>query len=192
MTKRRSAQKRRRKTSNQNKLPPILAVVGRSRSGKTRLVESLIRALTKKGYAVGTVKDAKGGFQLDLEGKDSAKHYRAGAQGVVIVSAQQKEVAFIAHLEEDLSVTELCERFFPDVDLILLEGFKDLPVPKIETTCGESLYCGNDATLAAVVGQASNPPDNVPCFSFEDIPVLVQLIERTLGLSAPEQRDRPA
>jgi molybdopterin-guanine dinucleotide biosynthesis protein B len=184
MTKRRSVQKRKAGRSNRSILPPVLAVVGRSRSGKTTVLEQLIRALTEKGYAVGTIKDAKGGFQLDLEGKDSAKHYRAGARGVVIVSAEQKEVAFFSHLEEDPSVRELCRRFFPAVDVVLLEGFKELPVPKIETTRGEPLSCGGDANLVAVVGQQSDVPPGVRCFDLGDTSGLVELVERTLRLAS--------
>ena len=183
MTKRRSAQKIRQKTSSRNKLPPIFAVVGRSGSGKTTLVEGLIHGLAKKGYSVGTIKHAECGFQLDLEGKDSAKHYRAGAQCVAVVSAKQEEMAVFARLPTNQSIEELCKRFFPDVDLVILEGFKNLPFPKIETTRGETLCCKDDPNLVAVVGRTPNPKDDVPRFSFRDIPALLRLIERTLRLA---------
>jgi len=182
MTKRRSVQKKKASRSNRSIPPPILAVVGRSKSGKTTVLEGLIRALTEKGYAVGTIKDAKGGFQLDLEGKDSAKHYRAGACSVLIVSSEQKEIAFFSHLEEAPSISELCERFFPDADVVLLEGFKKLSVPKIETSRGEPLSCRGDENLVAVVGQTSDVPRDVPCFGFSDTSGLVELVERTLQL----------
>jgi len=186
MTRRRSGQKKKAVRFNRDTSPPVLAVVGRSSSGKTTVLERLIRALTDKGYAVGTIKNAKGGFQLDLEGKDSARHYRAGARGVAIVSAEQKEIAFFSRVEQDPSVIELCERLFPDVDVVLLEGFKDLPVPKIETTRGERLSCAGDGTLVAVVGQTPDMPHDVACFGLTDTSGLVDLVERRLGL-----RSRP-
>ena len=68
--------------------PPIISVVGKSRSGKTGLVESLIRGLKKKGYKVGTVKHHfHGDFDIDHEGKDSWRHSNAGADTVVIASS---------------------------------------------------------------------------------------------------------
>ena len=183
MTKRRSGQTTQPRTPNRDEVPPILAVVGRSGSGKTTLVERLLHALTSKGYSVGTIKDAKGGFQLDLEGKDSTRHYRAGAQAVALVSAEQGEAAFLTRLPAGLSIEELCKRFFPDVDLVILEGFKELPLSKIEVARGESLCCQSDPNLVAVVGRASDRRDDVPCFTLRDIPALVQLIEETFDLA---------
>jgi molybdopterin-guanine dinucleotide biosynthesis protein B len=183
MTKRRSRRKPRQTTSSLDCLPPILAVVGRSGSGKTTLVESLLHELIQKRYSVGTIKNAKGGFQLDLEGKDSAKHYRAGAQGVALVSEEQGEAAFLTRLPAKLSIEDLCKRLFPDVDLVILEGFKELPFPKIEVTRGESLCCDGDPNLVAVVGHDPDSRNDAPCFTLRDIPALVRLIEDTLGLT---------
>ena len=183
MTKRRSRRKPRQTTSSLDCLPPILAVVGRSGSGKTTLVESLLHELTRKRYSVGTIKNAKGGFQLDLEGKDSAKHYRAGAQGVALVSEEQGEAAFLTRLPAELSIEDLCKRLFPDVDLVILEGFKELPFPKIEVSRGESLCCQSDPNLVAVVGHDPDSRNDAPRFTLRDIPALVRLIEDTLGLT---------
>jgi len=187
MRNQRSLRKRKRKTHSRSRIPPVLAVVGRAKSGKTTLVERLLHALTEKGYSVGTIKDARGGFQLDLKRKDSARHYRAGAQGVALVSAQQRELAFVGHLPAKLSIDELCERFFPDLDLIILEGFKNLNFPKIETARDTRLCCENDPDLLAVVGRTPASPDDVPCFTLRDVPSLVKLIEREFDL-APRQR----
>jgi molybdopterin-guanine dinucleotide biosynthesis protein B len=156
--------------------------VGRSKTGKTTLVEHLIHALTERGYAVGTIKDAKGGFQLDLEGKDTDKHYRAGAQAVAVVAAEQGQMAFFARLSGEPRIDELCERLFSDVDLVIIEGFKSLSIPKIETTRGEALSCVEDANLMAVVGEPAGTAGDVPCLSLNDVPELVSLIERRFNL----------
>jgi len=182
MTKRKSPQETRAKTSSRDKLPPVLAVVGRSKTGKTTLVERLIQALTEKGYSVGTIKHARGGFEVDLEGKDSDRHYRAGARAVAVVCAEQEKMAFFGRLSAQTPIDEICQRLFPDVDLIILEGFKTLSFPKIETTLGEALSCGGDPDLIAVVGQAPGAAASVPCFSRADAPVLVDLIEDRLNL----------
>ena len=186
MTKRRSPQKRRAKTPSRDKLPPVLAVVGRSKTGKTTLIEHLIHALAEKGYIVGTIKDATGGFQIDSEGKDSDRHYRAGAQAVAVVSAKQERMAFFARLSAKPSISELCQRLFPDVDLVILEGFRTLGFPKIETTRGESLYCNSDPNLFAVVGQTPGGAGHVSCFSLTDMSGLVTLIEGRFKLAARE------
>jgi molybdopterin-guanine dinucleotide biosynthesis protein B len=182
MTKPRSPQETRAKTPSRDKLPPVLAVVGRSKTGKTTLVERLIHALTEKGYSVGTMKDARGGFEIDLEGKDSDRHYRAGARAVAVLSAEQERMAFFGRLSAQAPIDELCRRLFPDVDLIILEGFKSLGFPKIETTLGEALSCGGDPNLIAVVGQAPGATASVPWFSLADSPALVDLIEDRLSL----------
>jgi molybdopterin-guanine dinucleotide biosynthesis protein B len=129
------------------------------------------------------MKNAKGGFQLDLEGKDSAKHYRAGAQAVAIVSEKQGEAAFLTRLAPGLSIEELCTRFFPDVDLVILEGFKELPFTKIEVSRGESLCCESDPNLIAVVGEVVESRNDLPRFDLRDVPELVRLIEDTFALT---------
>ncbi len=184
MTKQRSPQETRAKTPSPDTLPPVLAVVGRSKTGKTTLVEQLIHSLTEKGYSVGTIKDAQGGFEIDLEGKDSDRHYRAGARAVAVLSAEQEKMAFFSRLSAEDSIEELCQRFFPDVDLIILEGFKTLGFPKIETTLGEALSCGGDPNLIAVVGEALGGTADVPCFSLAETPALVARIEDRLTLVA--------
>lgn len=183
MTKRKSPQETRAKTPSPDTLPPVLAVVGRSKTGKTTLVERLIHALAEKGYCVGTMKDARGGFEIDLEGKDSDRHYRAGAQAVAVLSSEQEKMAFFGRLSVQTPIDEICRRLFPDVDLIMLEGFKTLRFPKIETTLGESLSCYGDPDLLAVVGEAPGGTADVPCFSLADAPAVVALIEDRLNLN---------
>ncbi len=105
------------------------AIVGRSNTGKTRLVTALIAEMKARGLRVIGVKRCHGGFSLDTEGKDSADFARAGASGVGLVSSEGW--AFMGGSTIDLRTA--VEALFPDADVLLIEGGKSEPGPmKIE------------------------------------------------------------
>ena len=85
----------------------IIAVVGKSSSGKTTLIERLIPELKKRGYRIGSVKHAHHGFQIDKKGKDSYRHRAAGADVVVVASPD--EIAMVKRINTDS--LENLERF---------------------------------------------------------------------------------
>ena len=108
----------------------IAAVVGFSESGKTRLVVRLIGELKRRGLRVAAVKRCSHGFSLDTEGKDTADFAAAGADGVAMVSPDGW--AALGH-GPDVDASRLARRLFPDADVVLIEGGKDVRgVPKIE------------------------------------------------------------
>jgi molybdopterin-guanine dinucleotide biosynthesis protein MobB len=108
----------------------IVAVVGPSKSGKTRLVVRLIEEFRRRGLRVAAVKRCSHGFALDTEGKDSADFSRAGADGVALISPEGW-AAFGA--APDVDAAELSARIFPGTDVVLIEGGKAVRgVPKIE------------------------------------------------------------
>jgi molybdopterin-guanine dinucleotide biosynthesis protein B len=109
---------------------PIISIVGRSNSGKTTLIEKIIPELKKRGYKVGTIKHDAHGFEIDYEGKDTYRHFKAGTDTVVIASS--KKMALIKRLNHSLSLDELVERFFQDMDIVITEGYKTQDKPKIE------------------------------------------------------------
>ena len=106
----------------------MIAVVGKSRSGKTTLIEKLIPELKKRGYRIGSVKHAHHGFEIDKKGKDSFRHRAAGADVVVVASPD--EIAVVKKVKTD-SLDNL-DIFFADMDLVLVEGYKRTKQPKIE------------------------------------------------------------
>ncbi len=108
----------------------ILGIYGRSKSGKTTLVESLAGSLTADGFSVATVKHIKReGFTIDTEDKDTWRHSKAGA-GLVVASSDQ-ETSFILKKIMDIDdITDLIEKNF-DFDFILVEGFKTSSLPKV-------------------------------------------------------------
>ena len=106
----------------------IIAVVGKSKSGKTTLIERLIPEIKNRGYRVGSVKHAHHGFEIDQKGKDSYRHRAAGADVVVVASPD--EIAVVKRIEHD-SLDNLLQ-YFGEVDLVLVEGYKSSKHPKIE------------------------------------------------------------
>jgi molybdopterin-guanine dinucleotide biosynthesis protein B len=156
---------------------PIVSIVGTSDSGKTTLIEKLVPELVRRGYRVATIKHDVHGFEVDREGKDSWRHKQAGAHTVVISSP--RKLALIRDVDHDAELDELRAKYIQDVDIILSEGFKRNPQPKIEVFRKEKrreLLCSKEDNLLAL---ATDEPFaiGVPCFGLDDAPGMVDLIE---------------
>jgi len=158
-------------------VPPIISVVGKSRSGKTTLIEKLIPELKRRGYRIGTVKHAFHKFEMDKKGKDSWRHKAAGAATVIVVA--QDTLAMVK--DESLNSLNDLEKYFDDMDLVITEGFKQKNKPKIEVCRAarntEPLCRDNRDLIALVTDLKINL--NVPAFGLEDIKGLADLIEKT-------------
>jgi len=111
-------------------MPPLISIVGKSKSGKTTLIEELISELTSRGYRVATIKHATSKLTLDKPGKDSWRHIQAGSQATVIISPNQ--IMLLKPVHQEPSVEEVAGLLGSDYDIILAEGFKQSAVPKIE------------------------------------------------------------
>lgn len=111
-------------------MPPVISIVSKKNSGKTTLLEALIPELCRRGYRVGTVKHDVHGFDIDREGKDSWRHKHAGAQAVVISSP--RKIALVKDVAEELNIDQIVNQYFPDMDLVITEGYKKGDKPKIE------------------------------------------------------------
>jgi molybdopterin-guanine dinucleotide biosynthesis protein B len=158
-------------------ITPIVSIVGKSNSGKTTLVEKLIPELVKRGYRVATIKHNVHGFDIDHEGKDSWRHKNAGASTVVISSAHR--VALIEDLDHDNSLTEIRDKYIKGADIILSEGYKGNPFPKIEVFRAElkrDLLCSKEDNLLAIASDIYLDT-GVPYFDINDTQGLVDLIE---------------
>jgi molybdopterin-guanine dinucleotide biosynthesis protein MobB len=156
---------------------PIVSIVGKSNAGKTTLIERLIVELMRRGWRVGTIKHNRRGFEIDHEGKDSWRHKQAGARVTVIASPRQ--VAVVEDVSRDYEIAELRDRYIRDVDIILLEGYKGNPYPKIEVfraSLNRERLCTVQDNLMAL---ASDVPtrDGVLCLDIDDIQGLAGLIE---------------
>jgi molybdopterin-guanine dinucleotide biosynthesis protein MobB len=159
---------------------PAVSIVGKSNSGKTTLIEKLIHELRNRSYRVATIKHNRHGFDIDHEGKDSWRHKKAGAQMTVIASPIQ--VAIIEDTERDYEISELIENYIHDVDIVLIEGFKNNAYPKIEVFRSvvrhELLYTPHNNYIAI----ASDQPFDIgiPSFDINNVTGIADLIEDSI------------
>jgi molybdopterin-guanine dinucleotide biosynthesis protein B len=157
---------------------PIVSVVGVSNSGKTTFLVKLIGELKSRGYRVASVKHTSHGFDIDRPGKDSYRHAEAGADAVVVVSS--KKIAMVKNLEQEMSMEDIIGLFSDDYDIILVEGYKSYPLPKIEIVReGFSLELLSPIDeLIAVVADGARVADK-PHFSPDDAAGVTDVIEKT-------------
>jgi len=107
---------------------PVLAVCGFSGSGKTTLLEAVIPNLVKRGLAIAVVKHDAHGFEVDKPGKDSDRLFRAGATIALSGPGQQFERRAA---DATLSLNTMLARLGCEHDLLLVEGHKDIALPKL-------------------------------------------------------------
>lgn len=109
----------------------VFGIAGYSGSGKTTLLEKLIPCLTGRGLKVSVIKHTHHGFDIDRPGKDSYRHREAGANEVMLACGVRW--ALMKELREapEPGLEELLARLEP-CDLVLVEGFKQEPIPKVE------------------------------------------------------------
>ena len=156
---------------------PIVSVVGKSHSGKTTLIEKMIEKLVERGYRVATIKHNLHGFDIDHEGKDSWRHKKAGARLTLLASPGK--VALIEDTGADLGIGELRDRYIKDVDIIVTEGYKGTPYPKIEvfrSAMERELLSSKDDNLIAVASDRPIETD-ANLFDINDIEGIIDLVE---------------
>jgi molybdopterin-guanine dinucleotide biosynthesis protein B len=158
---------------------PILAIVGRSNSGKTTLLEGLITELKRRGRKVAVIKHAGENIELDTMNKDTWRFSRAGSD-LSAISAGGKLAMF--HVgERDFTPDDIATLAGTDYDIILAEGFKQRPYPKIEVhrkEQGKELVSPPDQLVAIVTDEALEA--QAPQFGKEEVGKVVDLIENTL------------
>jgi molybdopterin-guanine dinucleotide biosynthesis protein B len=161
-------------------MPPVITIVGHSNSGKTTLIEKLIPELKRRGYRVGTIKHTHHGFSMDQKGKDTYRHRAAGADAVLAASPGQ--IALVKSMP-DVSLDNLLA-FFQEMDIVLVEGFKQDKKPKIEVFRSQihqtPLFPEDDLLVAVVTDSPYSA--RVPVFQFKDIRAICDVIETYSGL----------
>ncbi len=161
----------------------VFGFAGWSGSGKTTLIASLLPALLARGLSVSTVKHAHHGFDLDRPGKDSWLHRNAGATEVMIGSAERWVLMRELRDEAEPDLDQLARRMAP-VDLLIVEGFKTYPHPKLEIIRPSlekpRLYRG-DASIRAVVasealGDAERAALALPLFDWAALAAITDFV----------------
>lgn len=157
---------------------PIVTIVGKSGTGKTTLIEKLLKELKNRNYKVATIKHTHS-FEMDKPGKDTWRHAQAGAD-TVIISGHDK-IAMIKKTEQEWELDKLM-RLSPDVDLFLVEGFKHSNKPKIEVFrhehCSELL--SPPEQLIAVASDVHLDIPGVPILDINNAVGLVDIIEEKI------------
>jgi len=169
-------------------MPPIVSIVGKSDSGKTTLLEALIKVLGQRGRRVAVIKHAADDFELDTPDKDSWRFSRAGSEVAAISS--KNRLAVIRRLENDLDLQSLLPYIGADCDLVLTEGFKQYPCPKIEIVRGEQgsdLVSPPEQLLAIVTDKPVNV--KVPQFNKAEVDKIADLIEQKYLVGAEDSVD---
>jgi len=154
-------------------------VAGFSGSGKTTLVERLVPELIAKGVRVSVVKHAHHSFDIDRPGKDSYRHRMAGAQEVLVSS--QARWALMAELRgaPELTLNEVLAKL-SSCDLVLVEGFKREPIPKLEVhrqANGKEWIFPSDPNVVAVATDAADIPQTaLPRFGLNEFSGIADFI----------------
>ena len=162
----------------------VIGFAGFSGAGKTTLIVRLIPELNRRGFSVSTIKHAHHGFDVDRPGKDSYEHRAAGAREVLVVSANRLALMRELRGAPEPSLADLLRLVAP-VDLILVEGFKRDPLPKIEVyraANGKPPIHPQDDCVVALVSDCVDPTAGLPGASIDDIAGVADLV---LAQAAP-------
>lgn len=134
----------------------LFGFAGFSGAGKTTLIEGVIPCLTRRGLRVALIKHAHHDFDIDHPGKDSWRHRKAGCAEVVVAS--RNRIALMRELPADSSSPpglEMLTQMLAPCDLVLVEGYKHAPIPKLEVRqrdCATPVLHGADPWIVALAG----------------------------------------
>lgn len=165
----------------------VFGITGWKNAGKTTLTVRLIEHLTGQGFRVSTVKHAHHGADIDHEGTDSHKHRLAGAREVLLATPYRYALMHeLSGGEEEPSLNELLGRM-GEADLILVEGYKREPVPKLmimREEDDENAVLQDIPNVTAFAYEKSAPvsESRKPVFMMDDIAGIAAFILDQLGL----------
>ena len=159
----------------------IFGFAGYSGSGKTTLIEKLIPLFVQRGLKVSLIKHAHHTFDVDQPGKDSFRHRHAGCTEVLVTSSRRWALMHELRGAAEPTLNEQIERLSP-CDLLLVEGFKHEPIPKLEVyraEVGESMIHPHDKNIVAIASDAKvdsalpqlnlNAPETIAAFVLQHV-----------------------
>lgn len=161
----------------------IFGFAGWSGSGKTTLIEQLIPRFVQRGLRVSLIKHAHHTFDVDQPGKDSYRHRQAGAAEILVTSSRRWVLMHELRGAHEPSFEDQVKRISP-VDLLLVEGFKHAPIPKLEVwrkETGEPLLHPNDPHIVAVASDA-RIETKLPLLNLNDVDEICNFILKKLEL----------
>jgi molybdopterin-guanine dinucleotide biosynthesis protein B len=162
----------------------IFGLAGWSGSGKTTLMVRLLPELTGRGLTVSTIKHTHHSFDIDKPGKDSYEHRRAGAREVMVASSRRWALMHELGDDPEPHPDELIARMEP-VDLVIIEGFKSYPHPKIEIhrpSLGKEFLFSADPSVRAIASDAPLKNVPLPVIDIDDVAAIADFILDYCGI----------
>ena len=159
-------------------VPPVLAFSGPSGAGKTRLLARLVPALSRRGVTVAAMKHTGHPHPFDSPGKDTEVLRRAGAVAAAIEGPQG-----MALFGPPAGGPRALAALLPPADLVVAEGWKAEPLPRIEVhrrRVSREFLCARDRRVIAVVTDEP-PPRRLPAFAPDDVEALADFVAGWLG-----------
>jgi len=164
---------------------PIFGIVGWKNSGKTTLMARLIDEFTARGLVVSAIKHAHHSFDIDHPGRDSYRFRESGARQVALVSPRRWALMHELHDEQKPELEDVLAHIGP-CDLVLVEGYKKGPHPKIEARSPRSLtqdrLSDDDPNIVAVASDSDTDTGGLPGFNVDDIEGIADFIAGHLGI----------
>ena len=171
---------------------PVLGFAAFSGTGKTTLLEKLIPRLTAQGLRIAMVKHAHHDFDVDKPGKDSYRLRQAGAQQMLIASSRRQALMTENTTVQEPRLDELIRRLDLDAtDLVLVEGFKHVPFPRIELhrkALGKTLLYPEDPGIIAVASDHLTDTGKLPALDINDTDSVADFILKWLQAEHGEEQ----
>lgn len=161
----------------------VYGITGWKNTGKTTLTERLVAHFAGQGLSVSTVKHAHHDTEIDHPGRDSFRHRQAGARQVIVASPARWAVMTELRGDAEPALADLLAHLAP-CDLVLVEGYKRAPHPKIEThraVIGRALLAPGNPTIRAIASDSALVI-GLPRFDLDDIPAIAAFIRSEVHL----------
>jgi molybdopterin-guanine dinucleotide biosynthesis protein MobB len=157
----------------------VISIVGKSKTGKTTLIEKLIAELKSRGYKIASIKHTFHAVDFDVPGTDTWRHMQAGSEAVVLSS--DKSLMMIKKTSANGTVQDALNILGNDYDIIIVEGFKESNLMKIEVHRKEkgTALLKLDNLFAIVTDEKLD--SEVPQFSLSDTRALADLIQSKIS-----------
>ena len=163
----------------------IIGVVGWKDTGKTTLIEKLIKEFNNRDLTVSTIKHSHHNFSVDRQGTDSFRHFTAGAKETILGS-EKKWIKFSRQISDPKpNLAFLIEQIIP-VDIVIVEGFKSSSHKKVEVVDSMSerkpLYETDKTICGLIINQQKIRNAILPQFERDYVQEICDFIETTLGI----------